>query len=726
MQSKKHRVIEDSKTERKAASLEEWLGDSALLRAICVVGLLMIHVGLAVSSVHDKSTTFDEIAHLTRGVSIWRTWDYRLVPESVLLVPLWAGWPVASGNFRFPDTNNADWRSSNAWKIGWRFFYGIGNDVQAMLFRGRCMVVLLSAVLGLIVWLWSRWLFGELGGLVSLVLYSFSPTMLAHGRLVTMETAASLFFLAAVGTIFWLLRRVSVCSVIVCAISVAGLVLSKMSALMIIPISGMMVAVRLVSRCPTTVVVRRVAEIHSRGGQLGVWLGAACVEIGLVILIIWAAYGFEYSAMRGAKVGQDHFFTPASLQEGLDEWEHVLGGLGAKGDAIRWARNYRVLPESYLYGLAYTLRHARMRVAFMNGKQSSEGWWYFFPYSFAVKTPLPLFGVILLAVLAALFGKSANAPSDSASSWHPIAHGFYRTTPLWSLFTVYCTFAIGSHLNIGHRHIVPIYPVLFIFCGCAVKWMSAVNPIKRWILPQLIGIFIVSSLLCWPDYLSYFNFFVGGPSHGYKHLVDSSLDWGQDLPGLKKWLDKESSRHTCVASRVKAVYLSYFGTGDPSYYGIEANMLPSYLPWPSGRIVPFKGGIYCISASTLQQTGLLSDCRWTPALEEAYQSAKKHWAATARSELAMSRAELNFYIRLSFGRLCAFLRQREPDDQVGYSIMIYCMSDNEVRRALFGSPPELLEDRTGNLRWLLKQCVSSGNREMREIVEKHLRRAKYD
>ena len=89
----------------------------------------------------------------------------------------------------------------------------------------------------------------------------------------------------------------------------------------------------------------------------------------------------------------------------------------------------------------------------------------------------------------------------------------------------------------------------------------------------------------------------------------------------------------------------------------------------------------------------------------------------------MSPAELDFYIRLSFGRLCALLRQREPDDHVGYSILIYRLSDKEVARALLGSPPKLFADRTGNLRSLLKQCVSTGNREMRQIVERYLRNA---
>ena len=592
---------------------------------------------LGMSSAHDKSTTFDEIAHLTRGMSIWRTGDYRLLQETPPLVHLWSSMPVALGDFHFPDTNDQAWQMSDVWKFGRQFFYGIGNDAQAMLFRGRFMVMIFSAALALIVWLWSRSLFGELGGLVSLLLYTFSPTMLAHGRLVTADTTASLFFLAAVGSAWWLLRRISAGNIILSALSVSGLLLSKMSGLMIILISGVMLLVQFLNHYPITVVYgRHITVIRSRMGKLGIWVCIGCVEIVLVIMIIWAAYGFEYSAARETNASRVQFFTPTSLPEELDEWQYVLNGLGTKGDIIRWTCDNRVLPESYLYGLAYTFRHARVRVAFMNGDRSTEGWWYFFPYSFAVKTPLPLFGIMLLALLAALFGKTITISNSRPNLWRSIGQGIYRATPLWSLIVVYCIFAMGSNLNIGHRHITPIYPALFILCGCSVKWTAAATPIKRWILPVLIGMFIGASLLQWPHYLSYFNWLVGGPSNGYQHLVDSSLDWGQDLPALKNWLDEEAKRSPFGSTSEKAVYLSYFGTADPSYYGIQAYMLPSYLPWPSGRMVPFGGGIYCISASTLQQMGVLSDCRWTLALEELYQSGKRLLAAARKKNLLFS------------------------------------------------------------------------------------------
>ena len=122
----------------------------------------------------------------------------------------------------------------------------------------------------------------------------------------------------------------------------------------------------------------------------------------------------------------------------------------------------------------------------------------------------------------------------SRRSWK-IENLFY---PLWAFGLVYGAFAITSQLNIGHRHILPIYPVLFIGCG-AVVYLLRQN--RRTIFIAAVAILFLwqigESFAIRPNYLAYFNEVAGGPARGYEHLVDSSVDWGQDLPALKRWLD---------------------------------------------------------------------------------------------------------------------------------------------------------------------------------------------
>ena len=178
----------------------------------------------------------------------------------------------------------------------------------------------------------------------------------------------------------------------------------------------------------------------------------------------------------------------------------------------------------------------------------------------------------------------------------------YRTTPLWTLFTVYWIFAITSHLNIGHRHILPTYPPMLILAGCSWLWVTqrrstprrrarstadrdrSSGRVANWLAvrryPILavavlasIASFTTESLSNWPNYLAYFNQFVGSHTNAYRHLVDSSLDWGQDLPALKQWLVEAGLND----SQGERPYLSYFGSGNPEYYGIHATSLARLL-----------------------------------------------------------------------------------------------------------------------------------------------------
>jgi len=642
--------------------------------AAVVVLLLVCHFALAVLAVRDKSSTFDEVAHLTAGVYNWKAGDYRLVPEHPPFAHLWAALPVSAGNFKVPDANGPPWSTSDVWNLGRRFLYESGNDAQAVLLRGRAMIALLSVALGLLVWRWSRGLFGEAGGLLSLALYTFNPATLAHGALITTDMAASLFFLATVGTLWRVLHRVSAGNVVLSSLALAGLLLSKTSALLILPMAGVLMLVRLVSGRPTTAALRRAVEIRSRLGQAGVWLVAAIGHAVIAAIVIWGVYGFRYPAMRDGEPGSDRFFTPTPLPQGVAAWDYVLEGGGAPGRMIAWARDRRLLPESYLFGVAFTLRSAEVRSAFLNGENRAAGWWWFFPYCFAVKTPLALFGVFLMAAAAGI----------GVARREGFRNGLYRTAPLWVLFAVYWASAITSNLNIGHRHILPIYPVLFILCGRAADWLRRPERIGKWAVPILTVLCAAAALRVHPHYLAYFNLLASGPGNGYRHLVDSSLDWGQDLPGLKAWLDR---------NRPSTVYLSYFGSAPPTYYGIQAEALPSFLPWAPARWMLLTGGVYCISATTLQQIGLLPECRWTEALEDVYQDHRRR----AGDGTGVTREELGLLVKLRFARLCAFLRQRNPDDRVGYSILIYHLTDEDVRRATDGAAPESAVDTPGNL-----------------------------
>jgi hypothetical protein len=194
-----------------------------------------------------------------------------------------------------------------------------------------------------------------------------------------------------------------------------------------------------------------------------------------------------------------------------------------------------------------------------------------------------------------------------------------------------------------------------------------------------------ASLAIRPHYLAYFNPLLGGPARAYESFVDSSLDWGQDLPGLKRWLDAHA--------RGEKVFLSYFGSGSPASEGIRATRLADGFFDLRGREVApeMTGGLYCISATMFQQPYTLVRHGWTRAHERRYAELRA-WAAAWRAgrdatprDAAIPRLiELE---HLRFGRLCAGLHRRAPDDMVGYSILIFRLTDAAVRALLDGPPP---------------------------------------
>lgn len=690
---------------------------SGIVRHAPAAVLLVAYWLLTVSAVRDKSTTFDELFHVTAGTSYWRCNDYRLQPENGNWTQRWVSLPVAFGDFHWPTReqlatrHESTWKASEVWLVGDTFFYTVGNDADALLWRARAMVAVLGMALGGLVYAWSTRLFGLGGGRISLALYCFCPTMLAHGGLATSDMAASLCFVLALGTLWRLLHEVSPGNVVASCLSTAALFLAKYSAPLLLPMAAILLVVRLASGQALRVKWRRRAwTIESRWQQAAILLSLALLQAVVTWALVWASFGCRYSAFAHDTSDGDHFNA-----DGVMNVEQE-GGLFR---LIAAAKQFRLLPEAYLYGFAHTLYFSRERWAFLNGEVRIDGWTGFFPYCLAVKTPLSLF--LVLGLAAAAVARAWSMSREVGNRWPAmLGQGFYRTLPLWALFVVYWGFALVTRLNIGHRHILPTYPVMFIWAGAAVRWLDprhasstklrhrvsagtnllahVARPLARGMLALALGWQLVESLGIRPDYLAYFNQLAGGPRHGYRHLVDSSLDWGQDLPGLRRWLGE----HGFDAPGVTPPYLAYFGTGSPDYYGIRATHLPCFFERPGHEHVDLqlRGGCYCVSATMLQGVPYHPHLTWTDAEEQQYLGAVELVEQYARARgnpaavLQLPQAGDQNYIsnlllsfhRLRFSRLCLGLRAREPDAMVGYSILIYHLSDEEINALLPRQP----------------------------------------
>jgi hypothetical protein len=646
--------------------------------------LLGTYTLLAFTDLARDSITFDEMGHLTGGFSSWVERDHRLFQQNGQFPKRWGTLALLVRNVRLPSTDQACWWNSDLDDFGHQFLYETGNDLDAILLCSRTTMVVIGALLGTVVFFWSRYLFGHVGACISLALCTFHPSLLAHGRLVTSDVTAALTFVLALLCLWEILHTVSAGRVLCCAAAIGLLLVSKMSGLLIVPIAVILATLRLVHGLPLHVALPYyVVVVRRKSHQLAcLWAVSLAVSAGALV-VVWAFYDFRFLAFRQYEAGRDHFFR----EETIDS----MTSASAAGPAIRLARDLKLLPESYLFGVSHVLLHSRAHPAFMNGHNSLSGWTSFFPYAVLVKTPLSVFAISALALWAATRSMRVRGRSRRQNGiWmRRIIHCAYRTAPLWIFLVSYWAVSLRVHLSIGERHVLPTYPAAFILCGTAGSWIQNRH--------RLCTAAIVASLFCLaaetiriaPSYLSYFNQLAGGPTKGYTHLVDSSLDWGQDLIRLRQWL--EGRRVTDIAS--DPVYLAYFGSGDPAYSEIHATLLPGYLDWRDEiDFQPLRPGMYCISATILQSVYSLAFGRWNSEYERLYIRYSKLLANANGTRVPLRRIRdgrsneqermIYEFEQLRFARLCEHLRRREPDDRVAFSILVYEISDEELAEAL--------------------------------------------
>ncbi len=662
-----------------------------------VVFVLCGHLGLSLGSARYHSPTFDEPIHLTAGIAYWMFNDYRLQPENGNLPQRWsAACAMLFDKINFPSRDQAAWRESDVWDLAQQLFYRENNDSDRLLFHGRMGIALASATLCLVIYLWSRTAWGPGGAWVSLIAAAFCPNLLAHGHLTTSDLFATLFFTGSVWHIGKNLECVTLARTLCGGAWVAGLFLSKFSAPLIVPMAVLICVARLARRTPLECDIPwcRRRTVMGLGAQIGVMSALTAVYATMTWIAIWAAFGCRYSA-ASPPVHDVQFYELISVEKACEP-------LGTTGRIIEWTAQNRLLPEAYLYGAAFVKAHGR-QAAFWNGHYTIFGWRGFFPYCWLVKTPLPTLALVALAVVAWL-------------AWlrrHPAAKSLRmllssRLVPAFALLLIYWPTAILSTRNLGHRHILPTCPALFVLLGgIAFFFPGGRRPLVvppsggldrqpvsdgRWmrrLVALLLAWLVVESVLAFPNYIAYFNSAIG-TRQGYRHLVDSSLDWGQDLPQLKTWLETRQPRDA-VPERI---FLAYFGQADPMHYGIQGTDIIAAAPLP----LRYDPGLYCVSATMLAALYNLP-VPWSAVNEEGYRAtrltlreydsrpAEELQAAFDRRDPRLLRAIRNFNIWQA-ARLMACLRHREPTANIGGSILIFDLNRSDLDAALNGRVPE--------------------------------------
>jgi 4-amino-4-deoxy-L-arabinose transferase-like glycosyltransferase len=303
------------------------------------------------------------------------------------------------------------------------------------------------------------------------------------------------------------------------------------------------------------------------GKRLATCLGIFCCGW----LLIWALYGFRYAP---APPGQE-------LRPPLPVYLKTMPD-PAQGRELALIARMHLLPEPYIWGLANTEKTAWEDTTYFFGRVYRHGIWEYFPAVFLIKSTLPL--LILLCLVPILWRRIPGL------GWREAA---FLLIPV----AVYFAVVMHAQMDIGARHLLPVYPFLYVLAAAAAAWLMRSGPAGRIALTCLLLWQVMTSVRVSPAYMAYGNEAWGGPSQVHKYLSDANVDWGQQLLAVKAYIDK---------NRISQCWFAYFPDGaiEPSDYGIPCHRLPtaSGLWWMNlpTDVPPVISGTVFISDGVLE------------------------------------------------------------------------------------------------------------------------------
>ncbi|MCX7681218.1 MAG: glycosyltransferase family 39 protein [Anaerolineae bacterium] len=507
--------------------------------------LLFLFFAQVVMAGPRLSLTADEPVHMAQGYVYWTRGDFRFQPAVAQppLPDLLAGAGLLLQPGPLPE-ELPGWPDADLSRFVRAFVRWYGPALEAATFVARFPITIVALLGGALVYRWARERFGPQSALLALTLFAFDPNLLAHAGLATTDVLVAIWGFVSVYTAVRWSRGGSVLWGLVAGAALGLALGSKTSGFFPLVVIGLLLAADALGAS---------RRIHTTpdGAVWRVWasdLGRLALITGSALLTLWALYRFEVRPFPLAT----HLLTWRSLQA------HIAEG----------------------------------HIAFLRGEISYTGWWYYYPITFLLKTPLPTLGVLTVA--------TARLVLQGPRRW-------WQERELWTCPFLYSIAALSSTIDIGYRYLLVVSPFLCVFAGrlaarrntqhgarntqYTVRIMYSVPRIA--LLAWLLAWLLIGTVRVYPHYLAYFNELAGGPAGGYRYLVDSNLDWGQSFKALREYIDREG---------IDEVYLSYYTYADPALYGIRYRPIapaPEAPPLLPARFNPAPG-VYAIGATTLQ------------------------------------------------------------------------------------------------------------------------------
>lgn len=575
---------------------------------------------LLLYAAYGDSAITDELAHIPAGYGYVHDLDYRLNPEHPPLIKALAALPLLFSNPNFP-TESSTWKTdvNGQWEMGAEFLYQSGNDANQIVRVARIAPILLTVLLIILIYLWSRELLGDSWALLPTFIFALSPTVLAHGHYVTTDVGAALGVVLATYSFLKFLYEPSRRHLIYAGITFGIAEIAKFSTVLLLPYFAILLAVfylkSVLRDWPGTETQVRLRRFGVRALRYARSL-IIIFAVGYVLIVypIYYLFTINYPV---SKQSSDTEFILTSFAGGQTPAGQTCHSLRCLADLNIWmSRHAATRPfAEYMLGVLMVLqRSAGGNTSYFLGEVSASGSRLYFPVIYLLKEPLPILFMILFALALSIWSFikiTANGLGKTARNLFDFLEINFTEFSMATFIVFYWAWSMRSPLNIGLRHLLPTIPFIYILAAGAWKrWVTKTETnqtiaplglfwlwfknlfsitIKYLFMILLLVWFLAETVFAAPYFLSYFNEIAGGIFHGYRYVTDSNYDWGQDLLRLQKFV--------ALHPEINKIAVDYFGGGDPRYY--LGNKVEN---WQSSRDNPADLGIHwlAVSINTLQ------------------------------------------------------------------------------------------------------------------------------
>jgi hypothetical protein len=475
--------------------------------------LLLLFAIQSLWFIKTQSLTYDEPAHIVAGSEAWRLGKFERWNDHPPLGRLWLALPIAATPLEYQvQFTDRDF-----------LFTRMNPGPEWLAWRTRPMNTVLGLLLGIALWFATRRIFSEGAANLALGLFAFTPSLIAHFSLATTDGIGALFiFLVAVQLVRWRHLRTKAQTALM-GLLLGGLLLSKFYAPPL-----MLLTLLLLLLLPPDVKQLLSTRLNWK---------PTIAAFTIAMLVLWAGYFLHISRLEISSGQVRATFPNREIRQWPTSSRRHLSILVPAGEFVEGLRE-----------VARNNHHGRP--AWFLGKIYPQGGILaYYPVAIALKWPTVLLLLLVAAVLLRAW-RDSRCTSDLL---------------LMMLFPlVFLLFALNAKYNIGERHILPLYPFALLVAGGL--WQHArTSSAAKIVLIVALSLNAADALRCAPDYLSYFNVFVR-PQESWRLLTDSNLDWGQGLIALRAYQQHHPDER---------LQLGYFGSIDPSLYGIKAIPLAS-------------------------------------------------------------------------------------------------------------------------------------------------------